>query len=104
MFPLTWKDAVGLVVPTPTLSPPSKSEDGTRLLVPSNFASRLAVFPEAAVVAFGLEETVLDELPGSVAELVWLAELSEVPACVLVSTNAEAGNPPSVSASAAFSA
>src|SRR5216684_7512508 len=50
VFPLTCSDACGLLVPMPTFPLASKTADGTRLLVESYFASRLAVLVVVAVV------------------------------------------------------
>src|SRR5882672_1634746 len=113
MLPFTCRDASGLLVPMPTFPLDSKIADGTKLAVASNFAKKssasgvtaaAAAFAEL-LEAFGFVdgETVVAKLAGPVPVLDWLAK-PVPPVCELASANADAGIPPTVSASAAFKA
>jgi hypothetical protein len=126
--PFTCSAANGLFVPMPTFPLTSKIADGTRLDAASNFATKssvsiapavAAVFAALlAVAAFGFNVpdvafnvvAGLEPGPGPAVALVLpvavvvVAGLEPGSLDVLASTNADAGIPPSVSASAAFNA
>ena len=91
-----------MLVPTPTFPLDSKMADGTKLVAESNFARKfgdaaptVALVCTELVAAFGC-----DVGPLAVAPIV----VAVLPVCGLASANADAGIPPSVSASAAFNA
>ena len=107
-----------MAVPMPTFPLISNIADGTKLAVASNFAKKSLSTGVAAAAAacvelleaFGFEdseaavaEVLLADAAAPVPAPDWFATL-EVPACELASANADAGIPPTVSASAAFKA
>src|SRR6266550_9314192 len=118
VFPFTCSGASGLAVPMPTFPLISKIADGTKLAVASNFAKKSSasgVMATAAACAEFLEAFGFDDGEVAVAEVMdtevaapvpapdWLAALVP-PVCGFASANADAGIPPTVSASAAFKA
>jgi hypothetical protein len=107
-----------MAVPMPTFPLISKIEDGTKLAVASNFAKKSSasgVMAAAAACGELLEAIGFEDGEAAVAEVLdaetatpvpvpdWLAT-PVLPVCELASANADAGIPPTVSASAAFKA
>ena len=84
--------AAGVVVPIPTSVPLSKRIESTMVLLPENLARVFATPPVVVTVETTSGTTAGDAAPAT--------DLGVVPA----SANAEAGRPPRVAASAAFSA
>ena len=107
-----------MAVPMPTFPLDSIIVDGTKLAIASNFAKKSSasgVMATAAACAEFLEAFGFDDGEVAVAEVMdtevaapvpapdWLTALVP-PVCGFASANADAGIPPTVSASAAFKA